>query len=476
MIFFTIFLVFITWLLILWISNQHKYLNIFEQLALWFWVALSLFVFEIFIFWIVFDILTLALPIITFVVLLIVFIYFSNKKWLWKEVLLSVKNNFCDLIISFKKLKTWQKLGWIFIILYVIIKIFLSFSINTYMPTFDEDSVTGWDMKTKVFVENKSLVLDNNNVEFLWSVLSRNIFAPLTDTYFLLWYKSFPVWLSNIISPLIYFSLILLLFWIFLRKTSIFYALVSIYIFASLPFIFIHSIGSYFNYISWFFLFTFAFYLWDQVFSIKWKEMNKYIVIPLWILAFLDASIRNESMFLMFAIFILELCIFYFYMRKKFEIKKYIFVVISLVWLVFSFFVNKYIAIISPLAVADVSQNISWWIFSRFFENISKPWVFTAPFSQSFFHPDYNLLYLLYFIGLIMFFYNFKKLKEIQSIVFASLLLLGIFMIILFINVVELWLLTHYSFVRYPIAITPFLVFIVSYFIYYLFWRNENKL
>ena len=62
------------------------------------------------------------------------------------------------------------------------------FSINTHMPTFDEDAVAGWDMKTKVFVENKSLVLDKVSPEFLGSALERNIFAPITDTYFLLPY------------------------------------------------------------------------------------------------------------------------------------------------------------------------------------------------------------------------------------------------------------------------------------------------
>jgi hypothetical protein len=54
------------------------------------------------------------------------------------------------------------------------------------MPTFDEDAVGGRDIKTKIFTENKSLVLDKSSPEFLGSALERNIFAPLTDTYFLL--------------------------------------------------------------------------------------------------------------------------------------------------------------------------------------------------------------------------------------------------------------------------------------------------
>jgi hypothetical protein len=69
---------------------------------------------------------------------------------------------------------------------YALIKIFMVFSINLHMPTFDDDAVTGWDLKTKIFAENKSLVLDKASPEFLGSALDRNVFAPLTDTYFLL--------------------------------------------------------------------------------------------------------------------------------------------------------------------------------------------------------------------------------------------------------------------------------------------------
>jgi hypothetical protein len=35
------------------------------------------------------------------------------------------------------------------------------------MPTFDDDAVTGRDLKTKIFSENKSLVLDKSSPEYL---------------------------------------------------------------------------------------------------------------------------------------------------------------------------------------------------------------------------------------------------------------------------------------------------------------------
>jgi hypothetical protein len=40
------------------------------------------------------------------------------------------------------------------------------FSINMNMPTFDEDAVSGRDMKTKIFASTQSLVLDKTSSEF----------------------------------------------------------------------------------------------------------------------------------------------------------------------------------------------------------------------------------------------------------------------------------------------------------------------
>ncbi|HBA45331.1 TPA: hypothetical protein DEG21_01635 [Patescibacteria group bacterium] len=165
----------------------------------------------------------------------------SKNKGLLSEILVSIKDNSLQIKSSFITLKSWQKIVSVLIVFYVIFKVFMAFSINISMPTFDEDSVAGWDLKTKVFVENKSLVLDRRNSEFLGSALERNIFAPLTDTYFLFGYDKFPVGLSNIIAPLVYLCLIFLFFGIFIRKANLFYSLISVYIFTSLPFIFIHS-------------------------------------------------------------------------------------------------------------------------------------------------------------------------------------------------------------------------------------------
>lgn len=138
--------------------------------------------------------------------------YLQIKTRIFAEIRESITGTFSLIQAQLSEMHIAKKLATGIVILSVVFKVFMAFSINVSMPTFDEDAVTGWDMKTKVFTENRSLVLDTKSPEFLGSALDRNIFAPLTDTYFLLGYDHFPVGLSNIISPIVYLSLLFLFF------------------------------------------------------------------------------------------------------------------------------------------------------------------------------------------------------------------------------------------------------------------------
>ena len=462
MILLPIFLAIFTGVGILWIFRQYRFLNIFEQIALGFGTALSLFVFELTLQGLFLNNLSLLFPVITFAGVIGWLIYLQIKNRIFSEIGASILETFSLIGKQFSDMHIVKKILSICIIIYVIFKVFMAFSINVSMPTFDEDAVGGWDMKTKVFTENKSLVLNTTSPEFLWSALERNIFAPLSDVYFLLGYEQFPVGLSNIISPLVYIALVILFFWIFLRKTNLFFAFLSIYIFTSLPFIFVHSFASYFNYISGFFLFTFAFYLSDQIFSLEKNKLPNLLMIPiLGIFSFLDSSIRNESIILVLIIFCVEVWVYFFHKRGEWNLKKYFFYIWALSGIAVSLLLNMIIGNMSPQKVADVSGFIWGWIVSNFFENITRPGVLSAPFSQSFFHSDYNLLYLLFALSILLFIFFFKKMWEIQSLFFACIVLFGIFTGILLANVEWLWLLTHFSFIRYPIAIMPFVVYLI---------------
>lgn len=463
MILIPILLVIFTWLFILWLCNQHRYLNVFEQLALWFVTALSLFVFELFIWGMIFNKLSLLWPIITFSVCLALLIYRNNKhKWFMKEIIQYIKSDFYNIKTQFKLLKNWKQYIIIGVLIYVLLKLFMVFSINTHMPTFDEDAVAWIDMKTKIFTENKSLVLNKWSIEYLWNDFSRYPFSAIVDTYFLLPYWYFIDWLSNIISPLIYIMSLLVLFWIFLRKSNLLWASISSYIFSSLPFIFIHWIWSYLNFLSGVLLFIFTFYCFNQLFELR-NNTRMWIIIC--IVGFLTTTIRNESFLLTVAI----IAILGIYMlvkkgRNQLYTQKRIFLG-PVVWILLWYGLIKIVTQLYPKWI-EINTS-SWGLFSidSLIENIKKPWVFLAPFNQVILHPDYSLLFYLFIISIIILILNYKKTKDVDIFMLITWFLLCMFMVILYITP-WLWLVTHFAFIRYPSAIVLFIVYVVIYTFY----------
>ncbi len=471
MILFPILLALFTWVLGLWLLNQYKFINFFEQIVLWFISALSLFVFELFVWWILFDKLSLLWPILTFVVLLWLFLYKSTQqKWYIQEIIDSITSNFLDIWHQFIALKLRKKILVAWIIIYALIKAVMVFQINTHMPTFDEDAVAGWDMKTKVFTENKSLVLDKTNPEFLGSALERNIFAPLTDTYFLLMHTWNLTWYTNVISPIMYLFSILLLFWIFLRKSNLMFAFIGSYIFASLPFVFVHGIGSYRNFISWALLFIFIFYLFDQILNLEHNTFeNKKILLPLSLLAFLTTTIRNESFILVVSIIVLCSILYYLIQNKHMHDIKRVYIWLSgpLLWIFIWWLWWKYITSLYPIWS---SLNVWWiwtkeWLLTSFSTNIHQPWILKAFFDQAFFHSDYTMIFLV--LVLVILFYIFARI----SYKYILLLLLSLFTLIwwtvmLLIANLDMWLLTHYWFIRFSTVYVLFMIYLIVYMMY----------
>jgi len=467
MIIFPILLALGTWLLLLWLCNQHTYLNIFEQMALWFVAALALFVFEIFIQGILLNHLSLLFPIITFVILLGLFIYKSTKKpWYIKEISVSIKTNFIDIWHQFSSLKSWKKYLALWIVIYALVKVVMLFSINTNMPTFDEDAVAGRDMKTKIFASEKSLVLDKTSPQYFGTDYGRYPFAGITDTYFLLPYDGFVNWLSNIISSLMYLLALLLLFGIFLRKTDLFVAVLSWYVFTSLPFVFIHGFGSYRNFPAGVFLFMFAFYLIDQLFHLE-KDYwwNTKILLPISLVWFLSSVTRNEGVMLTGITFLAIVVLYHIFKKgKATELKSQFRPLIPVIlWYVIDKIIFSFYPVWTVLnTLGEVNANL----VNSFFTNVGQPGVFMAPFQQMFYHPDYILLFPLLVIALIVFFAKYKKMKMIWIMLAVTVFLILIFMFILYANVQSLWLLTHYAFIRYPVSIVLFLIYTIVYVIY----------
>ncbi len=444
---------------ILLLSKQAKHINLFEILGLWFWIGLSLFVMESIFSSIFFGKISLIPPFIT-TVLLIVHLSWKYYKKTEEFPFQDWKNLFLHCLTDIKKYGILRKLWVLFFLFMVLFKVGLSFMTNVSHPTLWEDAVTGWDLKTKVFFENKSIILDRDNPENLWGEYKRSIFAPLIDLYFLLPYKTLPDGLTNIISSLIYLNTALLLFGIFLRKFDSFIALVAAYLWVSLPIIFIHSVDAYFNLVSAYFLFTFAFYISDQVINLK--EKNFYILIPLGILVFLDSSIRSESLLLVSTMLVIDFG--FLFLRKALNQKNITSFLPVIIGISASWWVNKYLHSFSPKEniMTDGFDIFSVKSLSSFFENISNAKTFFAPLEQALYHPDYNLLYLIFIGSLLFIFIKRAYIHELSTLLVKTFALYAIFLAILYIEP-AFGLENAYGFIRYSMALIPFALFFPMY-------------
>lgn len=478
MILFPILLALLSWLLILWLCKQHIYLNIFEQIVLWFISALALFVLELFIQWVVFGHLSLLFPICTFLILIGVFVYKNIKNpWYAKKIFDSLQASVVDIGHQFANIQVRKKFLVIALVIYSLIKVGMVFSINTHMPTFDEDAVAGWDIKTKIFASNQSLVLDTTSPEYFGTDYGRYPFVGILDTYFLLPYGWFVNGLSNIISPLMYLFGFLLLFGIFLRKTNLFWSTLAGYVFCSLPFVFIHGFGSYRNFPAGVFLFIFVFYLIDQLFLIdKEYGTNMDIIRPILLVWFLSSVIRNEGVMLTGISFLV--IVFFYHIFKKWHTKEIRYQLWPLLPVVLGYVINKIIFSFYPAwtALNTWGTELSSNLFASFFTNITQPGVLVAPFQQMFYHPDYSLLFILFTLALYLFVRNYKKMKWLLLIFTITLLLILIFMFVLYANVQSLGLLSHFAFIRYPVSIILFLVYVTIYSFYFSLKDYEHWL
>ncbi|MCX6824776.1 MAG: hypothetical protein NTY80_00995 [candidate division SR1 bacterium] len=352
------------------------------------------------------------------------------------------------------------------VLIYAFVKIIMVFSINTNMPTFDDDAVNEWDLKTKVFSTNLNLVLDKTNPEYFGTNYGRYPFAGILDTYFLLPYGGFVNGLSNIISSLMYCFALLLLFGIFLRKTNIFIAALSLYLFSSLPFVFIHGVGAYRNFPAGVFLFMFVFYLIDQLFHLE-KDYggNTKILLPIVLIGFISSVVRNEGVMLT-GITFLTIIVSY-HILKKGRIKELRYQLFPLIPVILGYIINKIIFSFYPTGslINTGGTQVNAKLLDSFFVNVSTPGVFIAPFQQMFYHPDYLLLFWLFLVSSLLFFFGYKKFKQYRIFAIVIFSLLAIFLFILYANL-GLGLLTHFAFTRYPVSIILFLIYFICSIVY----------
>lgn len=473
MILLNIFLCYMIWLFVVWICGQHKYSNIFEQLSLWFAIGLSLLVVMLFWSWVMFDTFSRIGMVIAFFIVLGLFLYqIKVKKIEIKEILDSFKNTYRWIIAQFIKFKKWQKIVWFMIIILCLLKIIMVFQTNIQMPTYDEDAVAGRDMKTKIFHERNSLVLDNKDPEFLWTALSRIVYAPLVDYYFIQGIQSDDSRFNNIISPLVYLNIMILLFGLLMRYTNLWWALLWIYMFISLPFLRIQWIWSYRNLPFAYLIFMFWLYL-SEIFETDSFRFDSKKIILLAILSFIVVWVRNEWIVLLGWIRFITFLYHYVVNKKIRQNKINLLLYVSiLIWWITSFVGTTYVKSLAPVWIeteSHLSMIFSSDVVWKFIWNINQNGVLIEPFKQMVYHSDYNLLYIVFVLSIIL---NFNNIK-IKTILIQFIFLLSILLLLLW---WDLWfgLISHLWFIRYSVLISLYIIFITTLNLYD--FNKNNKI
>lgn len=461
----------LSWLLLyylLWSSIKRA---LFEKIAISYIVWLSLYVLLIslvaLVLWwtIVYE--------ISYWVLILLIALSIWKKYPFRNIIHDIQKWFWELKVAYKHSSWTSRIVWLALIMYCLCKISMSFIITTSRLTYDEDAVAAWDVKSKVFTFQKSLILDWTSKEFLGTAPSRIIYWPIVDAV-LVWTD--PVYFdlySNVISPIIYIILWFFAVWYIYRKTrSIWFGLLSWYLSLSLPFIFYQSVWSYWNLPFGVGVVMFSVYMTEYISSLHNGKIAWWEIFVLALLWFWISAVRNEGIYYM-GIIVFITAINYFHSLRKLPVGK---LFAMLVWPI-SLWIVWYIWYKIMLsfeqlsgAAAHLDQIASGNILSRLFENMSSQPVFKELFAQMFYHPDYSfVLIVMILLSAIWFWFYKNSENRVHLLQFIALFLITV--VVLFSNL-ELWLLTHYVFIRYALSFIFFVPLIVVWLIDYIHQRH----
>ncbi|HMT01300.1 MAG TPA: hypothetical protein PKC14_03150 [Candidatus Absconditabacterales bacterium] len=436
------------------LAGENKEISLFEKIRYSFLIGLSITVTSLFIegllFGRFFHILAL---IVTSVLRVIVLLKNKNILLRWR---FESKNTVILIRELFIRLSLVKKIIIGIILIYLIVKIVISFQINTSMITYDEDAVIGRDMKTKVIYINDSLVLDKSNSEFFGTAADRNIVAPLIDISFLQYgsYQSIEG-LTNIVSPIMYALFVLFLFGIFYKR-DLFLAIIGMYLFTSIPFSFIHSFASYLNLFFGFIFFALVYMIYQYI--VRRNSIFLWYSIgfaPLFM-------VRNEGLIL--AIVMLVTTIVFAYISRmslKRDRKSRIALLISF----FGFFIiQKILERFAPMKANSTESFLGTDSFSNIITSLGTKNIVLAPLQQIFFHSDFNIFYLVLAIGLCVYVVSRNREDTNKYLLYPIVIFTLMFMMfvtILFANVINLGLLSHFSFIRYGLVLVPLGVYIL---------------
>lgn len=409
-----IFLTVFFWFLVLRLINNNKfnfYLIEFIIYSFFLWVFLESFLcFIIWWTWLTINIISILIWNWLFLIFFFLLNLFLKVKQDFKEI---------NFINKFLKLDIYTKLLVSFALFWLLFKLIIWFVSVVNLPTYQDDSFHNWNMRAKVFYERESLVLDNNDEDFLWRGYKQYPLTPSIYKTFLMNFSwKWTEWNANFPWFLYYTLWILLMFFVIFRKTeSIWFSFLWVYLLSSIPLYYIHWTNPYSDVMMSIYFFIAVYFLYLFV---SWKVNILYPILFIWILGY----IKSEWLIIFTTSILLSLLVLLI-IKKHFNKENII----------------NYLKIFSGVLVVNLPFILFKTVYSLWFWNWDASIADTSltlhfeifyPLYQALFHTGaYNILPFFFIILIVTWFYKYKKFNKDSFIFFLSLFIS--FSIIIFI-------------------------------------------
>lgn len=170
---------------------------------------------------------------------------------LFLNIILKTKIDFIDFDVKdeFISFPSWIKV-WLFLFLiWLLAKLAFGFLSIVNVPTYQDDTFANWNIRTKIFYERESLVLDSTDKDYLWQWYKQYPLTPsLYRTYLMKFNWAWNEWLVNLPSLLFYVCALFLVFFSLLKETKkLKRAILWLVVLSSIPLYYIHWTNPYFD-------------------------------------------------------------------------------------------------------------------------------------------------------------------------------------------------------------------------------------
>lgn len=205
-------------------------------------------------------------------------------------------NFFNQILFSFPK-TIYKRILSIIFMAFIWRNIYSSFFITLHTPTYPDDAFVNRNFRAKVFYHTKELNYDKPNEPRLFNggfAVDYPMLNPLFKTYSAFSINEYDDRRTNIIAPLMNILSLLIIFWFFSRKYSLFRGLFSAAMYTMIPQIVIHSFNTYAEIWLIAYLISIVLLLYEH-FKDSIKNNNSIIIS--WILLMFLWRIKNEGFF-----------------------------------------------------------------------------------------------------------------------------------------------------------------------------------